>query len=325
MKVDRWENILSLTDNDYDSLLVLRDYRKFDIKEYLSIKINLIATYFSSQNRNSVILGISGGIDSAVAYYILKAVSEVIDLNIHLINIPIRSGTTDQEQGTLLSKLLSKEVSIIDLTSVQNMFAVSVSSQLNLSRSIWSDGQLSSCLRSPVYYYIASLLSDIGERPVVCGTINRSEGAYLGYWGKTSDASVDIQILSDLFKSEVYQLASYFNIPDEIINASPKGDVYDGSKDEELFGVSYDAVELFIANSCDPYVLEGNKCILSEDFKNIVFRINKMHEYNLHKYCAPSYGIWGKHLNVLESGCPGGWPITKVKDSYPTMIHGEFT
>ena len=55
----------------------------------------------------------------------------------------------------------------------------------------------------------------------------------------------DIQIISDLHKSEVYQVAKYYNVLPDIINRTPKGDVHDGKTDEEMIGTSYDMVELY--------------------------------------------------------------------------------
>ena len=78
------------------------------------------------------------------------------------------------------------------------------------------------------------------------GTTNRDEGAYIGFFGKASDGMVDLQPIADIHKSEVYAIAKILNIPEYIINASPKGDVWNNKLDVEMIGAPYDIVEVFI-------------------------------------------------------------------------------
>lgn len=328
MKVNRYEDVITLEENGTQFLEACREFRGFDAEKWVYAKRSLIQDFMKKNGRDTVILGISGGIDSAVAYKILKGIPSI---TVFPVNIQIRPGTTDQDEGKALSLLLGDDIKSFDISTpmkemAEIIFDATKEDNANVSASIWAQGQFASCLRSPAYYFIASLLSDQGLRPVVCGTINRSEGAYLGYWGKTSDAAVDIQILSDLFKSEVISVARYLGVPEEIVNATPKGDVYDGSSDESLFGVSYDCVELFISMKDNDGLrkMTNFDCDAPAYWADVVKRIDMMHSYNAHKYTAPAFGVWGNHLNVIEAGCPGGWPTKKVVDNYPTLMHGEF-
>ena len=56
---------------------------------------------------------------------------------------------------------------------------------------------------------------------------------------------VDLQSIGDFHKSEVYAIAKYLSLPEEIINEPPKGDVWDGRTDEQMIGATYDQIELF--------------------------------------------------------------------------------
>lgn len=328
MKVQRYDTIEILDEQGLQCLNELRAYQGFNAKDWIQYKIERLKDFFISSHRDSVILGISGGIDSAVTLLLFTELSKIIDLKIHPVCIPMGEGVTNQdkviEKSQRLCSQADLELIVIPFSSFQKDMTMSISKIVDASQTIWSSGQFASCLRSPVYYYLAALFTDQGEKPVVCGTINRSEGCYLGYWGKTSDASVDIQVIADLLKSEVYEVAKFLGVPEEIINATPQGDVYDGSTDEQLFGVSYDALELFILNKCWPHVLKAHQYSLPHNFNGISKRIEAMHQYNAHKYIGPAFGVWGNHLNVMDAGCPGGWPTQHVKDTYPTMIHGEF-
>ena len=74
----------------------------------------------------------------------------------------------------------------------------------------------------------------------------KRQGGYIGFFGKASDGMVDIQLISDLHKSEVHALARHLDVPASVIAAVPTGDVFDGRTDEEMIGASYDFIELYM-------------------------------------------------------------------------------
>ena len=137
----------------------------------------------------------------------------------------------------------------------------------------------------------------------------KDEGAYLGYVGKASDGMVDVQIISDIHKSEVYQVAHELEIPKSIIEATPSGDMYDSRTDETVFGASYDFVELYL-NYLNMKDSEKEKLISSldekskEQFDFYAKNLENLHKYNLHKYMAKSPAI---HLDLYDSSIKGGW------------------
>jgi NAD+ synthase (glutamine-hydrolysing) len=159
-------------------------------------------------------------------------------------------------------------------------------------------------------YYYTTLYSDSGAGALLVGTTNADEGQYIGYIGKASDAMVDLQIISDLHKSEIYALAKELGVPESIISVAPTGDMFDGRVDEEVFGFPYGFVELYryflVMNSVEKYqfitaVIESGE---KEIFDKLQQNVEKMHKYNMHKYlgCSPSV-----HLDVLDSRVPRGW------------------
>ena len=154
-----------------------------------------------------------------------------------------------------------------------------------------------------------SLLNQTGFGAIICGTTNKDEGAYLGYVGKASDGMVDVQIISDIHKSEVYQVAEELEIPESIIKAVPTGDMYDNRTDETVFGASYDFVELYLnylnfdkqqkiqfVNSLDE--------ISKQQFDLYSKNLENLHKYNAHKYLSKSPAV---HLDLYDSHINGGW------------------
>lgn len=143
--------------------------------------------------------------------------------------------------------------------------------------------------------------------------INRDEGAYLGYVGKASDGMVDVQLISDLHKSEVYACARFLDVPDSIIGAVCTGDMFDGRVDEEVFGTSYDFVELYLWYlNLNNFHQEKFKKSLDEEslekFNMYASNLENLHSYNAHKYLAGSPAV---HLDIFESNVKGGWQIQK--------------
>ena len=95
-----------------------------------------------------------------------------------------------------------------------------------------------------------------GRNSLVLGTSNKSELS-VGYSTKHGDAGVDLQLLGDLLKTEVYELARYLKIPDYIINKTPSGGLWEGQSDEEEMGITYRDLDLYLSTGQgDPEVVK---------------------------------------------------------------------
>ena len=230
------------------------------------------------------------------------------------------TGVTNQNEATNRGKELCEKLDlkpyIIDLTSVNNEIRKSLEPVIEIKGEDWAIGQLGPYSRTPVLYYTTSLLNQEGFGAIICGTTNKDEGAYLGYVGKASDGMVDVQVISDIHKSEVYQVARELGIPKSIIEAIPSGDMYDSRTDETVFGASYDFVELYL-NYLNMEDSEKEKLISSldekskEQFDFYAKNLENLHKYNLHKYMAKSPAV---HLDLYDSSVKGGW------DSYYKVL-----
>jgi len=141
---------------------------------------------------------------------------------------------------------------------------------------------------------------------IVSGTTNRDEGAYLGFYGKGSDGMVDLQPIADIHKSEVFKTSKLFNIPNEVIEAVPSGDVWDGRNDEQMIGAPYQFIEAYLI------MLEKNRLDLLDELeigdkekaKLWISNIEKIHKTNLHKY---KVGLPARFIDVMPRCVPGGW------------------
>jgi NAD+ synthetase len=293
MNIER-KAIEQLTQEQSEKLETLRNKKRFDPSLYVEAKSLLLHSYLKRGGINSCVVGISGGIDSAVVLALLLETQKLGQLeNIVPICLPAvySDGVTNQrdviEKAARLCKSLNQELSLVDISRAIERLGEDF---LPDKGSNWAEGQSVSVMRIPYFNYAATLLADKGNKAIIIGTTNRSE-AGLGYMGKYSDLVVDVQLITDLWKSEVFSVAEELNLPEEILNAIPRGDVYDGSVDEEIFGASYDAVEL--------HLQENIKGKAGEN-------IEALRKFNAHKFLVGTQAV---HLDIQESGVEDGWPL----------------
>ncbi len=309
----------------------LRIARHFDVTRYIEAKTIIINEYFRHSGLKAAVVAVSGGIDSAVVLSLMVKAQSVKRSPIEKI-VPLSLPVYRSQFTTNQDKAVSRAIEVIkrngleeviyDLSLPYDHLKKVIDEALKIKGEPWASGQLVSYLRTPAIYYTTSLLNQQGFPSIVCGTTNRDEGAYLGFVGKASDGMVDLQIVSDLHKSEIRAVAKALGVPKSILNAVPTGDMFDGRVDEEVFGASYDFVELFLLlRSLDDEKLK--KSLLDSlptnaktIYKHLSANIEDLHRYNAHKYLVGSPAV---HMDVLESGIKGGWTYGLEKvDRKPT-------
>lgn len=297
----------------------MRKNRNFNAKTYIEAKTIVINDYFRKAGLKGAVVAVSGGIDSAVVLSLLAYAKQKQDSPITTIiplAIPIFKSkfTTNQNQAEARAKEVIQKNGlqevVYNLTDAYDILKKTIDSSIKIEGEPWAAGQLVSYLRTPAIYYTTSLLNQQGCPALVCGTTNRDEGSYLGFVGKASDGMVDLQIISDLHKSEVRSVAKLLGVPKSILNTIPTGDMFDGRVDEDVFGASYDFVELFLLlkamddESIKQTLLDSLPVNSKKKLTRLSANVEDLHRYNSHKYLIGSPAV---HLDVLESGVPDGW------------------
>ena len=293
-------------------LAQVRAERGFDVEWALLRKLERINGYFVECGLDAAVIGVSGGVDSALVLSLFMAASRVPRSPIKRVvalQAPVTArGATGQERATDYGRraidAAAAESWHAELAQAQRAYVAAFSGVAHSDA--WSEGQLLSVVRTPALYYAAALLQAEGFRSIVVGTTNRDEGAYLGFFGKASDAMVDMQPVSDLHKSEVRLLARRLGVPQDIVERAPSGDVYDAKDDEVMIGAPYWAVELYLALLCRPRqeLIEGLCALERAQWQRYSSAITRLHQKNVHKYRVGSPAV---HLDVYERHVPGGW------------------
>lgn len=207
----------------------------FNINEIIDKAVLFIKDYVNKAGTKGTVIGISGGIDSAVvAALAVKALGP--DKVLGLI-LPCESNDDDMKDAIDFAVKLGIQYKIIDLTNTYKEFLRdnSESSQCNLTFC-----NIKPRLRMTTLYFQASL-----HNYLVLGTSNKSE-LVTGYLTKYGDGGVDIEPIADLLKNEVYQMAYLLDIPKEIIEKKPTADLMPNQTDEGEMGFTYQELDRFI-------------------------------------------------------------------------------
>ncbi len=191
----------------------------------------------SSAGDKGGIVGLSGGIDSAVVAAILKRIRGNRMLAVIM---PCHSQPTDQEHAEMVAARLDLPTTVVNLTAVYDAFLSSLPSS-GATEDPLARANLKPRLRMNALYFLAQ------ERNLlVCGTGNKVE-LTAGYFTKYGDSGVDLLPLGDLLKGEVRQLAALLKIPKPIIEKAPSAGLWQGQTDESEMGVSYDELDRYLA------------------------------------------------------------------------------
>lgn len=231
---------------------------------------NWIKSYSDSAKKESLIVGISGGIDSSLVSTLCAetgiktiAVSLPLHQKQHLHSLSMKQGEW------LVKKYSNVEHRILDLTSGYDAF---ISLFPENEKSNLSLANTKSRLRMIALYQIAS-----NHNGIVVGTGNKVEDFGVGFFTKYGDGGVDISPIADLYKSEVWELSRQLGVIQEIIDAPPTDGLWDDDRtDEQQIGATYAQLEWAMENHHRLNELDGEQ-------KRCVEVYLRHHASNLHK------------------------------------------
>jgi len=212
-----------------------------------------------------VVIGMSGGIDSAVLAVLCRRAFPESTLGVMM---PCHSNPDDKAHALAVAEKFAIPMVEVALDPVYETFMRELPEfKGNPELEHLAQVNLKPRLRMVALYYIANQ-----RRYMVAGSGNRSEIA-IGYFTKYGDGGVDIMPLGNLVKAQIRELARHLSIPAEIIDKPPSAGLWEGQTDEAEMGVSYEDL--------DGYVLTGKA---SEEARQ---KIEKMMAGSAHKRSLP--------------------------------------
>jgi NAD+ synthase len=196
-----------------------------------------IKDYAHTANMKSLVVGISGGIDSAV----VSALCARTGLPTVAVTMPIRQRPDlhdlSMRQGQwLISQFPNVRHHVVDLTPVFDAFE----NQMSPYNDLLAFANSRSRLRMVTLYQIAQ-----STQGLVVGTGNKVEDFGVGFYTKYGDGGVDISPIADCYKTEVWQMGRELGVLDDIVNAAPTDGLWDdGRTDEDQLGMTYADLEV---------------------------------------------------------------------------------
>ncbi len=202
--------------------------------------VSWLKEYAKKANVTGFVVGVSGGIDSAVT----STLCAKTGLHTLCVEMPIHQSESQVIRGQkhiehLKSQFKNVSATKVDLTSTFEAFKNANKQEQNTPKLDLALANTRARLRMSSLYYLAGL-----HGLLVAGTGNKIEDFGVGFYTKYGDGGVDLSPIADLLKSEVYQLATHLNVINSIQNAAPTDGLFGDSRtDEDQIGASYDELE----------------------------------------------------------------------------------
>jgi len=235
------------------------------IEDYDQVKrrlVNWLKAYVKENRLMSLVVGVSGGIDSAVT----STLSAETGLPTYVLGMPIHQKEEQEDLSDAHLDWLEQKYSNVtrlkyDLSETFDTFVSAIDG--------YNDNKLAlantrSRLRMVTLYQVAGSVSGI-----VVGTGNKVEDYGVGFYTKYGDGGVDIAPIADLYKTEVWELGKHLGVDERIVAASPTDGLWDdGRTDEDQIGCSYGALEEAMETGEGPGV-------------DILYRFNQQNQHKM--------------------------------------------
>ena len=243
-----------------------------------SVITETIEKFVSEQIKKShakgVILGLSGGIDSAVLSYICKR--KLKDKTLALI-MPDTTITPESETKDALKiiALTGIEYKIIDINPIINEY------MMNIEPNEKSSGNLRARVRTNILYYYAN-----SKNYLVLGSSDKSE-YMIGYFTKFGDGASDITPIISLYKLQVREIAKYLGVPENVISKKSSPHLWKEHEAEKELGVPYEKIDSILYCLLDKKLTIDETAKITQIDKSIIEKINQLMINSEHKRSLP--------------------------------------
>ena len=241
-------------------------------KECVNYITDWLLNYSKQSKTMGFVVGVSGGIDSAVT----STLASKTGLEVLCLEMPIHQGINQvnrsNEHINWLKENFNKVSSLsIDLAETYNCFKQIVGKDKRDSHQMALVNSRAR-LRMTTLYYYAQL-----NNYLVAGTGNKVEDFGIGFYTKYGDGGVDLSPIADLLKSEVFELGKELGVSNSILTAAPTDGLWsDNRTDEDQIGATYPELEWAMG-------FEGNADTLNKRQQEVLEIYNRLNKVNKHK------------------------------------------
>ena len=227
-----------------------------------------IKDYAKKNKIKTLVVGISGGIDSSV----VSTLCAETGIKTIVVSMPIKQSKATHSLSIKHGQWLEEKYQNVNHTTID------LNKSWKTFENLWPDANLLALansrarLRMMTLYQLAQ--TEVG---IVVGTGNKVEDFGVGFFTKYGDGGVDISPIGDCLKTEVWGLGTFLGLLQEIIDAPPTDGLWDdGRTDEDQLGMSYPELE-------SSMLFDGDEKTLTKDEKVRLKRYKEIRERNLHK------------------------------------------
>ncbi len=202
--------------------------------------VKWLKDYATNAKVNGFVVGVSGGIDSAVT----SSLCAETGFDVLCLEMPIHQGQNQVNRAKEhIAQLKERYDNVrsqnVDLTAAFDVLKDTFPTDGAKDKVDLSLGNTRARLRMTTLYYFAGI-----NGYLVCGTGNKVEDFGVGFYTKYGDGGVDLSPIADLMKSEVYAVGKYLKVPASILIAKPTDGLFGDSRtDEDQIGATYDELE----------------------------------------------------------------------------------
>ena len=233
---------------------------------------NWLSNYLDSSTLKGFVVGVSGGVDSAVTSTLCaKTKKQTLVINMPILQNAQQFDRSIEHINWLEKKFENVRGIEVDLTPVFDAYRTTLPNQFQDDLSL---ANLRSRIRMATLFQFAS-----NQKLLVAGTGNKVEDFGVGFYTKYGDGGVDISPIADLMKTEVFGLAKHLGIIESIQNAPPTDGLWDDDRsDEDQLGASYSELEWAMQ-----YLEQKNSQKLTPRQSEVLAIYNTFHNANKHK------------------------------------------
>ena len=239
--------------------------------------VNWLKDYTLNAGMKGFVVGVSGGIDSAVT----STLAARTGLDVLCLEMPIHQAESQVSRAMnhiawLKENFPNVSMTQVNLTPVFDSLIDAFPEVEDEESRMMSLANTRARLRMTSLYYFAAL-----KKYLVAGTGNKVEDFGVGFYTKYGDGGVDLSPIADLMKSEVYALGRYMGVNQEIIDAAPTDGLWgDDRTDEDQIGASYDELE-WAMHMQDAGKTEADFEGRKQEVMRLYLRLNRINQHKM--------------------------------------------
>ncbi len=259
--------------------ITINDVTNIDYEHARKNIEKFIKQELESSKKNGYVIGLSGGVDSALTYYLA---AEAVGIEKVFALIMPDTTTTPKEDindAKDLVKRLGGQMHVIDISPIVEVYKSTIP--------VYQEGDniplgnVRARIRMTLLYYYANKMSML-----VLGTGDRSE-SFVGYFTKYGDGGVDLLPISSLLKSQVRKLAQKLGVPDNVALKPSSPRLWAGQLAEKELGISYDQIDLIIYSIIDKGYSIKEASEITGISLDIIEKVLDMNKNSEHKRSLP--------------------------------------